>query len=106
MESISAGDLVTVTTGGPSIDGIVVDALSGSKAVVALRDRVRGPVLRTVSRKALAERAEAGPDDRALQLLIRRTPAHTRGAARGPGGGGTGRGGGYTRAAPHRATGK
>jgi hypothetical protein len=106
MESLSAGDLVKVTTGGPSTDGIVVDTLTGSKAIVALRDPVRGPVLRTVSRKALAERTEAGPDDRALQLLIRRTPAHRRGATRGGANGGTGGGGGYTRAAPHRATGK
>jgi hypothetical protein len=105
MERMSAGDLVKVTTGGPPIDGIVVDPLTGSKVVVAVRDRVRGPVLRTVNRNALAERAEAGPDDRALQLLIRRTPPPTRGAVRGGAGGGGGRGG-YTRAAPHRTTGK
>jgi hypothetical protein len=106
MESLSAGDLVSVTTGGPSTDGIVVDTLRGAKAVVALRDPVRGPVLRTVNRKALTERDQAGPDDRALQLLIRRTPAHASGATRGGAKGGTGRGAGYTRAAPHRTTGK
>jgi hypothetical protein len=105
MEPMSAGDLVKVTTGGPSIDGIVVEMLTGSKVVVAVRDRVRGPVLRTVKRTALAERAEAGPDDRALQLLIRRTPPTTRGAVRGQAGGGRGSGG-HTRAAPHRTTGK
>jgi hypothetical protein len=106
MEPMSAGDLVSVTNGGASTDGIVVDTLRGAKAVVALRDPVRGPVLRTVNRKSLTERAQAGPDDRALQLLIRRTPAHARAATRGGASSGTGRGGGYTRAAPHRATGK
>jgi hypothetical protein len=105
MERMSAGDLVKVTTGGPSIDGIIVDMLTGSKVVVAVRDRARGPVLRTVNRKALAERTEAGPDDRALELLIRRTPPPTRGAPRGGTGGGSGRGG-HTRAAPHRTTGR
>jgi hypothetical protein len=105
MEPMSAGDLVKVNTGRPSIDGIVVDVLSGSKVVVAMRDRTRGPVLRTVSRDAVAERTEPGPDDRALQLLMRRTHAPTRGAARGGAGGGPGRGG-HTRPAPHRTTGK
>jgi hypothetical protein len=105
MELMSAGDLVTVTTGHPPTDGIVVEPLTGAKVVVALRDPVRGPVLRTFNRKALAERTEAGPDDRALHLLIRRTHPPTRGVARGGAGGGSGRGG-YTRAAPHRATGK
>jgi hypothetical protein len=104
MEEMRTGDLVKVTTGGPSIDGIVVEVLTGSKVVVAVRDRARGPVLRTVSRKALAEREEAGPDDRALQLLIRRTRPPTRGPVRGGAGGGSGRSG-HTRAAPHRSTG-
>jgi hypothetical protein len=105
MEMMSAGDLVTVATGGPAIDGIIFDVLPGSKVVVAVKDRVRGPVLRTVPREALAERAEAGPDDRALQLLIRRTPPPAHGAARGGSSGGQGRAG-HTRAAMHRTTGK
>ena len=105
MELMSAGDLVKVTTGRQSTDGIVVETLTGDKVVVALRDPVRGPVLRTHNRKALAERTEAGPDDRALHLLVRRTHPSTRGAARGGTGPGGGRGG-YTRAAPHRTTGK
>jgi hypothetical protein len=104
MESMSAGDLVKVATGGPSIDGIIVEVLGTSKAVVALRDQARGPVLRTVNQSALTEREEAGPDDRALQLLIRRTHPATRGAARGGSGGGPGQGG-HTRAAPHRSNG-
>jgi hypothetical protein len=105
MEPMSAGDLVKVSTGRSPIDAIVVDVPSASKVVVAMRDQTRGPVLRTVSRKDVAERAEPGPDDRALGLLMRRTHAPTRGAARGGAGGGPGRGG-HTRPAPHRTTGK
>ena len=37
-----------VATGGPQIDGIVFDVPSSSKVVVAVMDRDRGPVLRTV----------------------------------------------------------
>jgi hypothetical protein len=105
MEPMRIGDLVTVAGGGRPVDGVVVDMLTGPKVIVAVRDPVRGPVLRTFNRKALGERTEAGPDDRALQLLARRTPPSTRGAVRGGSGGGSGRGG-HTRAAPHRATGK
>jgi hypothetical protein len=105
MEPIRAGDLTTVATGGKPVDGIVFDVLTSAKVVVALRDRARGPVLRTVARSALTERTEAGPDDRALQQLIRRTPSPARGAGRGPAGAGGNRGG-HTRAVPHRATGK
>ena len=83
METTTSGDLVTVATAGPQIDGIVFDVPSASKVVVAVIDRVRGPVLRTVEPKALNERAEAGPDDDALRLLIRRTPSTVRGVARG-----------------------
>jgi hypothetical protein len=105
MEPIATGDLVKVTTGGPQIDGIVFDVLKGAKAVVAVIDRDRGPVMRTVDQKALTERSEAGPDDRALQLLVRRTPPNARGAARGGAGAGAGRAG-HKRAAMHRTTGK
>jgi hypothetical protein len=105
MELMHAGDLVKVATGGPAVDGIVFDVLTGAKVVVAVKDRVRGPMMRTVPREALSERTDAGADDRALQLLIRRTPAPARGAARGGAGGGSGRAG-HTRAATHRTTGK
>jgi len=105
MEQIGIGDLVKVATGGPQIDGIVADTLSRSKVVVAVMDRVRGPVLRTVQRAALVERTEAGPGDRALGLLVRRTPPAARGAARGGAGAGSGRAG-HTRAATHRTTGR
>jgi hypothetical protein len=105
MEQPGTGDLVTVSTGGPVIDGIVFDLPSDAKAVVAVMDRRRGPVLRTVERTRLAERTAAGPDDRALQLLVRRTPQPTRGAARGANGTGPGRAG-HGRATMHRTTGK
>ena len=105
MEEIAVGSLVNVATAGPQIGGIVFDLPSTSKAVVAVMDRGRGPVMWTVPRAALTERAEAGPDDRALQLLVRRTahPVHT--ATRGGSGPGQ-RHAGHTRPAMHRTTGK
>src|SRR3954449_4862336 len=105
MEELAAGDLVKVATAGPQIDGIIFDLPSASKAVVAVMDRGRGPVMRTVQRTALTERAEAGPDDRALELLVRRTPHPVHAAARAGNGSGQGRAG-HQRAAMHRTTGK
>ena len=105
MDLTAAGNLVKVATAGPQIDGIVFDVPSASKVVVAVMDRTRGPVLRTVDRDALTERTEAGPDDRALQLLIRRTAPASRGTARSEAGGGGGRAA-HTRAAAHRPTGR
>jgi hypothetical protein len=105
MEASSTGELVKVATGGPQLDGIVFDTPSRTKVVVAVVDPRRGPVLRTVHPRTLSERTEEGPDDRALQLLVRRTPPPVRGAA----GGGTasGRGNpGHSRTASHRTTGK
>jgi hypothetical protein len=105
MEPTSAGQLVKVASGGTGLDGIVFDTPSRSKVVVALADPGRGPVFRTVHPKTLTERAEEGPDDRALHLLIRRTPPPTHGAASG--GMAAGRGNpGHARAAMHRTTGK
>ena len=105
MESTNPGELVRVASGGPEIDGIVFDTPSSSKVVVAVVDPVRGPVFRTVPPNALTERTEEGPDDRALHLLLRRTPSPVHGAARGGERGGRGRPG-YMRAAGHRTTGK
>jgi hypothetical protein len=105
MDSTAASDQVTVDTGRARIDGIVAEMPSASKAVVAVMDRRRGPVLRTVLRSALAEREEAGPDDRALRLLVRRSATAARGDARGGPAVGRGRAG-HTRAAMHRPTGK
>ena len=107
MESTSAGELVKVAgETGPPLDGIVFDTPSSSKVVVAVVDRGRGPVFRTVHPRTLTEREAAGQDDRALNLLIRRTPPPTRGGARGGSGPGQGRSAGHTRAAMHRTTGK
>jgi hypothetical protein len=105
MEQLGAGDLVTVETSGPKIDGIVFDVPSPTKAIVALMDRRRGPVLRTVARTALTERTAAGPDDAAFQLLIRRTPAAVHSAARGAGNAGRGSSG-HARGTAHRPTGR
>src|SRR4051794_14107077 len=105
MEQIGAGDPVKVDIGGPQIDGIVFDLPSASKVVVAIVDRKRGPVMRTVPRTTLTPRAEAGRDDRALELLVRRTPPAVHPSARGANGPGQGRAG-HARAAMHRTTGK
>ncbi len=105
MDPARAGDLVTVSSDGPSLDGIVFDTPSGSKVVVAVMDRRRGPVLKTVHPRALAARSAASPDDPALRLLLRRTPQPDRGRTQSARGGGQGRAG-YTRSATHRTTGK
>jgi hypothetical protein len=99
------GTLVKVATGGPELDGIVFDTPSRSKVVVAVVDASRGPVLRTFSAEDLTERTEEGPDDRALQLLLRRTPPPARGGRRGGVDGGGPRQG-HARGAAHRPTGR
>jgi hypothetical protein len=105
MEHTSAGELVKVASGGPQLDGIVFDTPSRTKVVVAVVERGRGPVFRTVAPETLSERAEEGPDDKALRLLIRRTPAPVRGSSRGGGVAERARAG-HTRNAMHRTTGK
>ena len=105
MESTRVGDLVTVNGDGPELDGVVFDTPSAAKAVVAVVDRGRGPVFRTVHPRTLTDRAAEGADDRALRLLIRRTPPPARGGAPGAAGAGQGRSG-HTRAAMHRTPGK
>jgi hypothetical protein len=101
----SPGDLVKVSNGGPPLDGIVFDVPSSAKVVVAVVDPKRGPLFRTVHPDVLTERAEEGPHDRALRLLVRRTPPPVHGGARGAAGLGRGRAG-HTRGAAHRTTGK
>ncbi len=105
METIDVGSLVKVATDGPVIDGIVFDHPSSSKVVVAVIDRKRGPVFRTVHPDTLSERADEGDADRALRLLIKRTPPVQRGGGRAGAGGGRGRAG-HSRGAMHRPTGK
>jgi hypothetical protein len=105
MESTGPGELVKVAGTGPALDGIVFDTPSSSKVVVAVMDPVRGPMFRTVNAGTLTERPEDGPHDRALRLLIRRTPPPVPGAGRGGAAGGRGRSG-YKRGTMHRPTGR
>ncbi len=105
MELIKPGALVRVTGEGPDLDGIVFDTPSARKVVVAVLRAGRGPGFRTVDPKALRERSEKSPDDQALRLLIRRTPAPVRGGPVRDGGGVPGRAG-HARTAMHRTTGK
>ena len=99
------GELVKVAGAGGEVDGIVFDTPSDSKVVVAVVDPARGPMFRTVNPKALTERTEPGEDDRALRLLVRRTPPPVLGASRGATLGRQGRSG-YRRGAAHRPTGR
>ena len=96
------GQLVTITGSG---DGIVFDVPSHTKAVVAVVDRTRGPVFRTVNPNALTAREDEGPGDHALRLLIRRTPRPTSGPARAATAGRRGAAG-FTRGTAHRSTGR
>lgn len=105
MEPTRAGDLVRVGDGSAALDAIVFDTPSSSKVTVAVMDPHRGPVFRTVHPNALSERPQEGAHDRALRLLVRRTPPPARGDTRGAARGGQGRAG-YTRSATHRSTGR
>jgi hypothetical protein len=105
MDMASPGEMVKVVGTGADLDGIVFDTPSNTKVVVAVVDPARGPVFRTVHPKTLTERTDAGPDDRALRLLVRRTPLPVPGAARGTTLGGQGRSG-FQRGTMHRTTGK
>jgi hypothetical protein len=105
MESTSIGERVKVADGGPQLDGIVFDIPSRTKVVVAVVDPSRGPMFRTVRPSTLSERAEEGSADRALRMLIRRTPVPAR--SKTGDGGAAGRGSrGHARGTMHRTTGK
>lgn len=105
-EAINAGALVTVTDGTRQLEGIVFEIPSRTKAVVAVIDRARGPLFRTVDPTTLTLRDAAAPADRALQLLIRRTPHPGRDGGGGRAGPGRGASGGHTRPPTHRPTGR
>ena len=105
MEQTRTGELVTLVADGPKLDAIVFDLPSRTKVVVAVIDPARGPVFRTVSPDALVARAQEGSDDRALHMLIRRTPTPVHGSARDGAGAGHGRAG-HARSTMHRTTGK
>ena len=101
----SPGDLVTVTGGAAPLDGIVFETPSASKIVVAVVDPKRGPQFRSVHPDTLSERSAPGGHDRALQLLIKRTPRSAHGPTQGPKGSEHGRAG-FSRGAAHRSTGR
>lgn len=105
MESVAVGDLVVVSGTGAPTDGLVFDTPSRTKAVVAVMDPTHGPVFRTVNPRSLAPRAQPGPHDPALRLLIRRTPTPSRGSGK-LGGTGVRGAAGFARGAGHRTTGK
>jgi hypothetical protein len=101
----SSGQLVKVAGTSTAIDGIVFDTPSATKVVVAVIDRTRGPVFRTVNTKALTTREEDGPDDHTLRLLVRRTPRPVSDGAQGAAVGRQGRAG-FKGGAAHRTTGR
>jgi hypothetical protein len=105
VDAVSPGDLVNVTDGSTELDGLVFDTPSSSKIIVAVVDPTRGPLFRTVNPNALTEREKEGPSDRALRLLVRRTPPPQSAGAHGAARGGQGRSG-FTRGAAHRPTGR
>jgi hypothetical protein len=102
---LSSGQLVKVAGASAEIDGIVFDTPSAAKVVVAVIDRTRGPVLRAVNAKAVTTRDDEGPDDRALRLLVRRTPRPVSGRGQGATGGRQGRSG-FKAGTAHRSTGR
>lgn len=105
MDAAGPGDLVTVADGSTKLDGLVFDRPSNSKVIVAVVDPTRGPVFRTVNPSTLTEREQESPSDRALRLLVRRTPPPPNAVGRGATRGGQRREG-FTRGAAHRATGR
>ncbi|TML06366.1 MAG: hypothetical protein E6G41_07800 [Actinobacteria bacterium] len=105
-DDISIGDRVTVSEERYALEGIVFDFPNRNKAIVAVVDRDRGPVLRTVPRDALAPRDKDADTDAALRLLIRRSAVGQRGGGATGGGGGVGGRAGHTRGTAHRATGR
>jgi len=102
---VNPNELVKVAGDGQPVDGIVFDTPSSSKVVVAVIEKGRGPVFRSVKPDALTPRTDAGPDDPALRLLMRRTPVPARGASRGATFKGHGRSG-HQRGTAHRPTGR
>ena len=104
MKSLSEGQLVTVVDDGVRVEGIVFHVESFMKAVVAVPDADGHGSFRTVHRKALAERTEAGEHDEVLRKAIRRAGLSGRGGSGGRGGPGGGARG-HTRGADHRSTG-
>src|SRR3954468_25047632 len=103
MDSTAVDELVTVPPAGPPVDGIMFDVPSANKVVVAIFDPARGPVFRTVGPETLSVRTTENAHDRAVRMLIRRTPRPAHRAARDGSGAGRGRAG-HTRGATHRTS--
>src|SRR5688572_3010250 len=101
MKPLREGQLVTVDDDGTTVEGIVYHVESFVKAVVAVADEEGNGTFRTVHRKVLHERAQAGEHDDALRKLIKTTGSPARS---GHAGGGVGRSGGHRRGADHRST--
>ena len=103
MASTAIGELVTVTTNGHSVDGIVFDEPSAKKVVVAIVDPSRGAAFRTVHPDTLSARETEGAGDHAMRALIKRTPSPVH--RRATGGSGAARGSaGHSRGASHRTS--
>jgi hypothetical protein len=102
MKPLSEGQLVAVEDNGTRVDGIVYHVESFVKVVVAVPAEDGAGAFRTVHRKVIHERTQAGEHDEALRKLIRHTPSPAR---HGHAGGGVGRSGGHRRGADHRSTG-
>src|SRR3954453_2204066 len=106
MTQLVRGQLVTVAGEGKAVDGILAHLASAAKAVVAVPDRKRGAVLRTVAVSQLSEREDESPADEELRRLIRRSASMVRGGGNA-GGGGPPRGrAAFNRGAAHRPTGR
>ena len=106
MTSLQAGQRVTVALPRVTLDGIVFQAAGPQKVIVAVPDRGKGTVLRTVAVDVVSERETDGALDDELRKLIRRTPSTARGGANaGKGAGGAGQAG-HNRSPAHRTTGR
>jgi hypothetical protein len=101
MKSFHEGQLVTLVSEGEEVDGIVVHAPSLVKVEIAVADAERGPVFRSLHPKVLRPREVPSEHDEALQRLIRRGRAGSRGGRQL----GSGRSG-HSHPTGHRTTGK
>jgi hypothetical protein len=103
LKTFREGQLVTVSSDGGSLDGVVAHVASLVKVEVAVEEAGTGPVFRTAHVKSLTPREEPGPSDEALRRLIHRAGAAGHQAA---GGGPAGARRAHTRGAAHRPTGR
>src|SRR4051812_36116174 len=105
MEPLEINQLVSLATGGPALDAIVAGLPSDAKAMVAVVEDGRGPVIRSVARSDLTPREAEGSADPALRALIRRT-AHSAGGGRTAGASAVQGRRGFGKSTGHRTTGK